>query len=123
MRGAGLNDARGELFYEVLRFVAAHRPAALLLENVPHLLKIDDGAALNTILDEVRRIQHLYTVPSAASAHTDCGYADMVSASNSGRALTLPVVCCSLVGATRTGDAYGACVCVCVCVCACSCGA
>ena len=50
----GLNDARGELFYEVLRFIAAHRPPALLLENVPHLLKIDEGAALETILTEVR---------------------------------------------------------------------
>jgi site-specific DNA-cytosine methylase len=49
----GLNDARGELFYEVLRFVAAHRPPALLLENVPHLVKIDDGEALGTILAEV----------------------------------------------------------------------
>ena len=54
LHGTGLNDARGELFFEVLRFIAAHRPPALLLENVPHLLKIDEGAALKTILAEVR---------------------------------------------------------------------
>jgi hypothetical protein len=37
-----------------LRFIAAHRPASLLLENVPNLVKIDDGAALERILSEVR---------------------------------------------------------------------
>ena len=52
---AGLNDARGELFFEVLRFIAAHRPASLLLENVPNLVKIDDGAALERILSEARK--------------------------------------------------------------------
>jgi hypothetical protein len=49
----GLDDARGELFFEVLRFAAAHRPAVLLLENVPHLVKIDDGAALARIIAEI----------------------------------------------------------------------
>ena len=49
----GFNDARGELFFEVLRFARAHTPPVLLLENVPHLVKIDDGAALATILEEV----------------------------------------------------------------------
>ena len=49
----GFNDARGELFFEVLRFARAHTPPVLLLENVPHLVKIDDGAALRTILEEV----------------------------------------------------------------------
>ena len=52
----GLNDARGELFFEVLRFANAARPAAMLLENVPHLMKVDEGAALATILDELSQI-------------------------------------------------------------------
>lgn len=52
----GLDDARGELFFEVLRFAAAHRPAVLLLENVPHLEKIDDGAALKRIVAEISNL-------------------------------------------------------------------
>ena len=50
----GFNDARGELFFEVVRMARRHQPAALLLENVPHLARIDDGAALRTILEELR---------------------------------------------------------------------
>ena len=38
---------------QVLRFAAAHRPAVLLLENVPHLVTIDDGAALLRIIAEI----------------------------------------------------------------------
>jgi hypothetical protein len=49
----GFNDARGELFFEVVRMARKHEPATLLLENVPHLVEIDDGTALQTILHEL----------------------------------------------------------------------
>ena len=46
----GLDDARGDLFYEIVRVATACRPAALLLENVPNLLRVDDGHTLHVIL-------------------------------------------------------------------------
>ena len=39
----GLADARGQLFWEIVRIARHHRPAALLLENVPNLLRIGEG--------------------------------------------------------------------------------
>jgi hypothetical protein len=59
----GFNDARGELFFEVTRVVRRSRPLALLLENVPNLVQIDQGAALRTILEELHDLGY-------ASRHT-----------------------------------------------------
>lgn len=56
----GFSDARGELFFEVVRFARHHRPAVLLLENVPHLKYIDGGAALTTVLAELEAIGYLH---------------------------------------------------------------
>ncbi len=36
-------DPRGRLFYEIIRLLLAKRPRAFILENVPHLLRIDGG--------------------------------------------------------------------------------
>ncbi|KAL1504619.1 hypothetical protein AB1Y20_008402 [Prymnesium parvum] len=49
-RADGFSDGRGALFYEVVRVAAAARPAALLLENVPNLLRVDRGHALHQIV-------------------------------------------------------------------------
>ena len=63
------DDYRGALFFEVVRFIRAHRPAALLLENVPGLERTDDGAALRTVLGELEAAGYAMTtrVLSAAS--------------------------------------------------------
>ncbi len=39
----GMADPRGRLFYEIVRLLTAKRPRAFILENVPHLLRIDGG--------------------------------------------------------------------------------
>lgn len=39
----GFADPRGNLFYEVGRFVSYHRPRFLFLENVPNLIEHDEG--------------------------------------------------------------------------------
>lgn len=54
----GFDDPRGQLFWEIVRVVKHHRPKALLLENVPNLLRIDGGHTLHQIL----------------GALCDCGY-------------------------------------------------
>ncbi|EOD38823.1 hypothetical protein EMIHUDRAFT_56747, partial [Emiliania huxleyi CCMP1516] len=47
----GLGDARGDLFFEIVRVA----PAALLLENVPNLLRVDNGHALHIIVHALTR--------------------------------------------------------------------
>lgn len=45
----GFSDARGQLFYEVGRFIGAHRPRFVFLENVPNLLDHNNGKTLNAV--------------------------------------------------------------------------
>lgn len=49
----GFADFRGNLFYEVTRMLHYHSPRAFLLENVPNLAELDDGANLSHILAEL----------------------------------------------------------------------
>jgi DNA (cytosine-5)-methyltransferase 1 len=46
----GLSDKRGELFWDVVRIVAAKKPQWFILENVAGLLSSDGGRAMGTIL-------------------------------------------------------------------------
>ena len=43
------DETRGTLFFEIIRILASHRPRSFLLENVPHLLKHDQGRTFGTI--------------------------------------------------------------------------
>ncbi|KPA79577.1 modification methylase-like protein [Leptomonas pyrrhocoris] len=52
---AGLHADKGWLFYEVVRVLAATRPAAFLLENVEHLTEVEAGRQLEEILCRLRR--------------------------------------------------------------------
>jgi DNA (cytosine-5)-methyltransferase 1 len=47
----GFADARGTLFWDVLRILKAKQPKAFVLENVANLLKHDKGNTFKTILD------------------------------------------------------------------------
>lgn len=52
----GFSDPRGNLFYEVGRFVAHHRPRFLFLENVPNLMGHDEGKTflvIHNVLSEL----------------------------------------------------------------------
>lgn len=42
-------DNRGNMFFEILKFIDSHKPKALFLENVRHLVNHDDGRTFNTI--------------------------------------------------------------------------
>ncbi len=57
----GFEDARGTLFFEIARVLAAKRPKAFLLENVKQLVGHDKGRTLTTIL-RVLREDLRYTV-------------------------------------------------------------
>ena len=54
------DDLRGNLFYQIVRIAKHHKPSLLLLENVKHILSIDDGYVLKTIIQELNNIG--YTV-------------------------------------------------------------
>ena len=50
-----LDKSRGTLFFEILRILAHHRPKSFLLENVPHLLRHDQGrtyAVIRSLLED-----------------------------------------------------------------------
>ncbi len=49
-------DDRGQLFYEIIRIAKFHKSPILLLENVPHLLKVGGGEIFKAILDELRNL-------------------------------------------------------------------
>jgi len=48
---AGLEDARGTLFYEYARLVSEVKPKVFIYENVPHMLKHDSGKTWEVIKD------------------------------------------------------------------------
>ena len=48
-RAGRSRDARGTLFYDVVRVATACNAKALILENVPNLLRVDNGHALHII--------------------------------------------------------------------------
>jgi DNA (cytosine-5)-methyltransferase 1 len=48
---SGLNDSRGELFFEIVRLLEEYRPKLFVLENVQKLVTIQRGA----VLEEMRR--------------------------------------------------------------------
>lgn len=45
----GFSDIRGHLFYEVGKFVQAHKPRFVFLENVPNLMEHDNGKTFNIV--------------------------------------------------------------------------
>jgi DNA (cytosine-5)-methyltransferase 1 len=54
----GFDDPRGALFFEIIKFIAnqgSNRPAAILLENSPHLMWGDGGAWFDRVRIELQR--------------------------------------------------------------------
>jgi DNA (cytosine-5)-methyltransferase 1 len=52
----GLEDDRGQLFFEVLRILKEHQPKAFLLENVKQLRSHNKGETLSIMLDSLKKI-------------------------------------------------------------------
>ena len=52
----GFSDSRGHLFYEISKFIDAHRPRFVFLENVPNLIEHDEGRTfliIHNVLSEL----------------------------------------------------------------------
>ena len=50
----GFSDARGTLFFDILRIVKHRYPSVVFLENVKHLAKHDKGRTLDVILNSLK---------------------------------------------------------------------
>lgn len=49
----GFDDARGNLFFDILRFIDAKNPSIIFLENVKNLLNHNNGETFNKIYNEI----------------------------------------------------------------------
>lgn len=65
----GFSDPRGTLFFDILRIAKAKRPTTLLLENVKHLSKHDEGRTLATIKESLESIGYHFSWKVLNSAH------------------------------------------------------
>lgn len=54
----GFEDARGNLFFEIVRIADYHRPRFLLLENVKGLLSHDSGTTFKTIVSLLEKLEY-----------------------------------------------------------------
>ena len=52
----GFEDPRGTLFFELLRFIRAHRPQGIILENVKQLATAQKGEVLRRILADLAQL-------------------------------------------------------------------
>lgn len=69
----GFNDTRGNLFFEILRFVEALRPKAIFLENVKNLMSHDKGNTFKVIKESLEK--HDYYLHS--SVLNTCEYSEI----------------------------------------------
>lgn len=56
----GFQDIRGTLFFDIMRFVDAHKPKCIMLENVKNIVGHDDGNTLKTIEKELKKRGYHY---------------------------------------------------------------
>ena len=51
----GFTDTRGTLFFDIMRFVDAHQPTCIFLENVKNIVTHDKGNTLKVIKEELTK--------------------------------------------------------------------
>lgn len=64
-----LNDPRNRLFRHYLRFVEEFKPKTLLLENVPGMLSLADGRAVQRITEEFKRLGYAVSLKILFAGH------------------------------------------------------
>jgi len=55
----GLNDSRGELFFDILRILNVYKPKMFVLENVQKIKTIEGGQLLERMVADLRRAGYL----------------------------------------------------------------
>lgn len=54
----GFNDDRGEIFFQLAKLIESSRPKVVFLENVPNILKINDGEVMKTIISKLENLNY-----------------------------------------------------------------
>ena len=74
----GFKDPRGNLFFEISRFIDVKRPRVVFLENVRNLMEHDDGKTFlviyNTLAHKCERMTTLTAMLDSAGYHTEAWY-------------------------------------------------
>ncbi len=65
----GFNDARGNLFFEIVRIAKSVRPKVIFLENVRNLINHDNGRTFITIFNHLSKLGY-YVKYAVQSPHT-----------------------------------------------------
>lgn len=71
----GFEDKRGQMFFEIARIVKHHKPKALFLENVAHLIRHDGGRTFRVITETLDGLG--YDVHYKVLAASDYGVAQI----------------------------------------------
>jgi len=58
----GLQSERGNLYKVFLGVMEHHRPKVVVAENVPHILRMDDGRVIETILSDLTAVGYNFRV-------------------------------------------------------------
>ncbi|MGB3693287.1 MAG: DNA cytosine methyltransferase [Spirulinaceae cyanobacterium] len=58
-RREGFQDTRGSLFFYICKVVEAKKPAVVVLENVKHLIHLEKGRTLDTIIYSLEKLGYL----------------------------------------------------------------
>lgn len=71
----GFDDERGNMFFQVMKFVSYHKPKIIVLENVMGLLSHDSGKTFNKIINILN--EHEYNVEHVVLKCSDYGIPQM----------------------------------------------
>ncbi|WP_412032663.1 DNA cytosine methyltransferase [Malacoplasma muris] len=61
MRKGFQDENRGKLIFKVIGFVKQYKPKIILLENVKHIVKHDNGRTFKIIIDEFKKLEYITT--------------------------------------------------------------
>ena len=66
----GFTDTRGTLFFEIERILEYHHTPYIILENVKHLVKHDNGNTYKTIIEHLKNLGYILSeIPIILSPH------------------------------------------------------
>lgn len=61
MRKGFQDESRGQLIFKVIDFVKLYKPKIILLENVKHIVRHDNGKTFKTIINEFKKLDYITT--------------------------------------------------------------
>lgn len=72
-KGFETSDTRGTQFFNILRILEVKKPRYIILENVKHLVKHDNGKTYNVIVEELKNVGYNLSSKPIILSPTDIG--------------------------------------------------